>query len=197
MPEGKGTFMGLAPPLYGEYEQKQQTAANDMVTWTGASGMTGDFLVLQDNSGTELFVLSAAGKPSLTLTSSAADGFNISISSTGAIDAGANTANAFLVSASSKSELNAIIGYNSGGGTEVGDCQTFFAVHGSKAPAYFISVGATAAALGAPTDNGFLETNLRYLAAPDTGDVLCGVKMLAGSMVVYLLAAPATIVEAA
>jgi hypothetical protein len=61
MPEGTGTFEGLGLPRLGEYEQEQQTAATDMVTLTGAASMTGDFLVCQNSSGTELAVIDASG----------------------------------------------------------------------------------------------------------------------------------------
>src|SRR3990172_1841376 len=100
MAEGNKTFEGLAVPLLGESEIQQQTAATDILTLTGAASQTGDFLVLQNSTG--------------------ADAVEISVTSTGAIADGAKTSNAVLVSASSKSTLNAIIGYNSGGGSEVG-----------------------------------------------------------------------------
>lgn len=61
MAEGNKTYKGLALPLNGEYEQKQITAATDMVSLTGASGQTGDFIVAQNSSGTEKFVVDANG----------------------------------------------------------------------------------------------------------------------------------------
>ena len=61
MSEGVMTYEGMAPPLFGEYEQKQQTAATDIVTLTGASSQSGDFLVLQDSSGTEKVWINADG----------------------------------------------------------------------------------------------------------------------------------------
>lgn len=69
MTEGTNTFNGLGVPLYGEYEQKQQTAANDMVSLTGASSQTGDFLVCQSSAGSEVFVVDVnGGIQSATLT---------------------------------------------------------------------------------------------------------------------------------
>lgn len=62
MTEGNSTYMGMAAPLNGEYEQKQINVASDMVTLTGKSGQTGDFLVAQDNSGTENFVITKEGR---------------------------------------------------------------------------------------------------------------------------------------
>ena len=205
MAEGNKTFMGLAVPLFGEAEIQQQTAATDILTLTGAASQTGDFLVLQNSTGAELLVISSSGAITLvtggmtfagvianTLSSTAANAVEISVTSTGAIAAGANTNNAILVDASSKSVLNAIIGYNSGGGSEVGSAQAFFAVHGSKAPSYAFSVGATAAGIGVATDNGFFEAATRFLTAPSTAITYGAVKMLAGSKVYYLLAIPDT-----
>lgn len=42
-----GTWEGLGLPRLGEYEQEQQTLANDMVTLTGVSGQTGNFISLK------------------------------------------------------------------------------------------------------------------------------------------------------
>jgi len=61
MAEGNKSYKGLALPLNGEYEQTQLTAATDMVTLTGASGQTGDFIVCQDSSGNEKFVVDSDG----------------------------------------------------------------------------------------------------------------------------------------
>jgi hypothetical protein len=61
MAEGTKTYEGLAVPLLGEAEMVQQTAATDLLTMTGAASMTGDFLVLQDSTGTELFVINSDG----------------------------------------------------------------------------------------------------------------------------------------
>ena len=57
MAEGTSTFTGLSLPRLGEYEQVQQTIATDIVTLTGKASMSGDFLVCQNSSGTELFVI--------------------------------------------------------------------------------------------------------------------------------------------
>ncbi|MCK4815323.1 hypothetical protein KA005_06100, partial [bacterium] len=141
-----------------------------------------------------------SGLAAATLSSSgAAAGLEVLVASTGAITAGVSTCSGVLVQSSSKSNMTAAFAYQNlaTSGDCVGVTNYLMACHGSKAPDYFLGVGATHAGVGAPSDNGFLDTNLRYLAAPDTADVLCGVKMLAGSMVVYLLAAPATIVEIA
>lgn len=56
MPVGTDTYKGLALPLYGQSEVKQQTAAQDLLTLTAAStSASGDLLVLRDSAGTEKF----------------------------------------------------------------------------------------------------------------------------------------------
>ncbi len=71
MAEGTNSYKGLALPLNGEYEQTQLAAASDMVTLTGKSGQTGDFLVCQNSSGTEKFVVDASGKVRFTFLTTA------------------------------------------------------------------------------------------------------------------------------
>lgn len=61
MAEGSETYMGLAVPLFGESEIQAQTAANDVLTLTGAASHTGDFIVCQNSSGTELFYVDVSG----------------------------------------------------------------------------------------------------------------------------------------
>lgn len=62
MATGTNKFKGLALPANGEWQQYQITAANDMATLTGVSGQTGDFLVCENSSGTELFYIDSAGQ---------------------------------------------------------------------------------------------------------------------------------------
>ena len=61
MAEGSRTFDGLAVPLFGESEIEAKTAANDILTLTGAGSHSGDFLVCQNNTGTELAVIDISG----------------------------------------------------------------------------------------------------------------------------------------
>ena len=61
MATGDLTFMGLAVPLYGESNITQQTAATDILTITGAGSQSGDFLVCENSSGTEKFVVDSNG----------------------------------------------------------------------------------------------------------------------------------------
>ncbi len=61
MAEGNSTYMGLAVPLIGESEIKQQTAATDILTLTAITGASGNFLVCQSAGGGEVFKVSDAG----------------------------------------------------------------------------------------------------------------------------------------
>lgn len=61
MATGTSTYMGLAVPLYGEAQIQGVTAANDVLTITGVSAQTGDYLVLEDSSGNEDFVIGSTG----------------------------------------------------------------------------------------------------------------------------------------
>lgn len=60
MAVGTSTYKGLAVPLNGECEIKQDTAATDFITLTGDSSIAGDFLVLRAGA-TEKFVIDANG----------------------------------------------------------------------------------------------------------------------------------------
>lgn len=210
MAEGTKTYHGLAVPLFGESEIQAQTAATDILTITGASAHTGDFIVCQNSTGAELFVVSSSGLVTSavgasfsgvtafsgtltgTLSSTAASySIGVSVTSTGALAVGATGVNAVLVSASSKSVLNSVIGYYTPD-SAVGTCNAFLTVYGSKAPSYLLSVGASAAGLGAATDNGFFEAATRFISAPSTSITYGAVKILAGSKCYYLLAIPDT-----
>ena len=85
-----------------------------------------------------------------------------------------------------------MVAYNTGGGTEVGSAKAFLAVHGSKAPSYLVSVGASAIDTGVATDNGFVEVATRFLAAPSTALTYGAFKVLLGSKVYYIPLVPDT-----
>jgi len=53
--------MGYAPALYGESEIVQQTAATDVLTITGASGQSGDVLVIRDLDNNEMLYIDSSG----------------------------------------------------------------------------------------------------------------------------------------
>jgi hypothetical protein len=61
MTAGTKSYKGLAIPVNGESTIYQITAATDVLTIKGASGMTGDFLNLVNSSGTELFHVNNLG----------------------------------------------------------------------------------------------------------------------------------------
>ena len=207
MAEGNDTYYGLAVPLHGESEIKQTPGdeAIDILTITGSTGtQTGDFIVCQSGAGTEAFVVSSSGLItttagitglsglSLTLSSTAANGITVNITSTGAIAAGAIVNNAVLVSMSTKANLNAVFAYSSGGTSEVGVANTLLAIHGSKAPTYFLqtdSTGTATAASGfyiAPgtrfvvTTGGVTTTNLGWLT------------IMSGTAILYIPCYPST-----
>ena len=129
MTEGTKSYEGLAVPIYGESEITQQVAATDILTITGAASQSGDFLVCQDGSGNEKFVVSSSGlvtsavglsatTGSFVLASSGINGVTVSVTSTGAVAAGAVLANGVVVATSSKANMNAAFAYiNSTGGT--------------------------------------------------------------------------------
>lgn len=50
-----------AVPLVGEFECIQETAATDFMTFTGKSGMTGDFMNFRDSNKTELYTVESTG----------------------------------------------------------------------------------------------------------------------------------------
>ena len=62
MTAGTDSYKGLGVPLLGDFEIKQRTAATDMMTLTGATSQTGDFIVAQIAAGTEVFVVEDSGK---------------------------------------------------------------------------------------------------------------------------------------
>ena len=205
MAEGNKTYEGLAVPLLGESEIKQQTAATDILTITGAGSQSGDFLVCQTATGTENLVISSSGLltsvvgasftsgtfsgavtsiVSSTLTSA---GLNVSVTSTGAVAAGAVLVNGVAVSPSSKANMNSAFAYlNSTGGT-AGTTNYLLGCHGSKSPNYLLGVGATAVGVAAATDNGFVDAGLFLTAALATTTPMVGLKVQFGDSVFYVM----------
>ncbi len=61
MTVGTTTWEGEGVPRKGESEIVQQSASVDIITITGASSQTGDFLVCRNNSGTEKLYVDASG----------------------------------------------------------------------------------------------------------------------------------------
>lgn len=82
MAEGTNTYMGLAVPIYGESEIQQTTLGNDILSITGVASQTGDFLVLQNSSGTERFVIEDGGN--VVIVKGAAADVGLSIKGYGA-----------------------------------------------------------------------------------------------------------------
>jgi len=212
MAEGTKTYMGLAVPIYGESEIQQQVAATDILSITGATSQSGDFIVCQDGSGNEKFVVSSSGlitsavgiTASGIITASALSsttvsaGVVVSVTSTGAIAAGATLANGVLVQPSSKAKMNAAFAFkdNTASGDYVGVTNYLLACHGSKAPTYFLGVGGTAVGVGAATDNGFVDAGLYLTSALATTVPMVGLKVQFGDSVFYVMCVAATAMAA-
>jgi hypothetical protein len=201
MSEGKGTWEGLGIPRLGEYEQVQQDPTLDVVTLTGSTGQTGDFIVCQDSDGSEKFVVSSSGgmtfanEFAISLASTLTDAaVKVSVTSTGAIAAGTGAVSTgFLVMASSKANMNAAFAYSVSSTTvHVGACEYMLMSNGSKAPDYFLGVSASVGpGLGAAADNGFFDASLT-ITTFTCDHPFGGVKIMAGSVAYYLLAVQAT-----
>lgn len=196
MAEGTKSYDGLAVPLFGESEIKQSTAATDILTITGAASQAGDFLVCQNSTGGENLVVSSSGLISsvagMTTTLSSSDspaGFTVLLTSTGAVAVGAIADNAFLVTASSKSNANAAYAYlnRAASGDDVGVTNYLLACLGSKAPDYLLGVGATSVGQGGATTNGFVEAPLFLTAAVATTTPMVGLRVKFGDSVFYVM----------
>ena len=200
MAEGKSTYEGLAAPLYGEYEQTQTTVGNDMVTLTGKASMTGDFIVCQTSAGVETFVVGSLGEMSLDVSATTmVAGLNVVVTSTGALQA-LGTEETYVtgitISPDSDAIMNAAFAY-AGGSTATGNSAiTMLACMGAASlPSYFLAVAASngdAIYKGAVSgDHGFIDASM--LINTFTCDhPFIGIKSLAGSNTIYLLAVHAT-----
>ena len=199
MAEGNKTYEGLAVPLFGESELIQQTAATDFLTLTGASGMTGDFLVCQTNTGTEVFVVSSVGQMTLALSATTQSaGLSVSVTSTGALQAlgTAETAvSGVVVSPSSKAIMNCAFAYAGGDTSTVNTAISLLGCYGGNSlPSYFLSLPGSGSEIyvGAHSgDHGFVDASM--LINTFTCDhPFVGIKSLSGSQTIYLLAVHAT-----
>ena len=90
MATGTNVFMGKAVPISGESQITALTAANDILTLTGATSHSGDFFVCENSSGTELFyvdvsgnVVSAADVQCATLTCTGIGTFDLTAQNVG------------------------------------------------------------------------------------------------------------------
>jgi len=190
MAEGTSAYMGLAVGLSGEHEITQTTAATDIFTLTGATSQAGDFLVCQNSTGGENFVISAEGGITATLSSSGTGAaVHVLLTATGAVAAGAIADNAFLVTCSSKSNANAAYAYinRAASGDDVGVTNYLLACLGSKAPDYLLGVGATSVGQGGATTNGFVEAPVFLTAAVATTTPMVGLRVKFGDSIFYVM----------
>ena len=201
MAEGNETYKGLAVPLFGESEITQQTAASDIVTLTGAASQTGDFIVCQNSTGAEVFVVDVSGIVTLEVSATTqAAGLDIVVTSTGALAALGTTetyVSAVVVSPSSKAIMNCAFVYMGGDTATVNTAVTLLGCDGGNSlPSYFLAIGASAGdaiykgvTLG--DDAGFVDVALK-LTTFDSDQPFIGIKSLAGSNTIYLLAVHAS-----
>lgn len=191
MAEGTKTFMGMSVPLFGESVIEQQTAATDVLTITGAGSMSGDFIVCQNSTGTEKFVVSSSGlitaaglalAGATTLTNAELDW---TISSTTSTNYGIS----FTLGASAV--CDALIKYTAG---ITGATTSVFQVSSSNGPTYLLSIASSAGAgTGAAQSNGFFTApNFYYVSAPSTAIPMGAIKILAGSKAYYIPVIPDT-----
>lgn len=61
MATGTDTYMGMAVPLFGDFNIQGRTAANDIVTITQPASATGSPFVIKNSSGTTIFSINASG----------------------------------------------------------------------------------------------------------------------------------------
>jgi len=212
MAEGTSTFEGLSLPRLGEYEQVQQTAATDMATLTGATSMSGDFIVCQNSTGAELFVVDVSGNVTVAGTLALSGSFTgtqatfvvsattqvagvtVSVTSSGAEGLGVTTVNGFAVVGSTSAIVNAAFAYLAPlttAGSPVVGAATLLMSQSSVAPDYFLSVNASGHNSGALAASGFLDDSLQ-LNTFTCAHPFVGVKCVSGSAVFYLLGARAT-----
>jgi hypothetical protein len=116
MAEGTESYGGLGVPLFGESKIVGNTAANDVFTIEGAGSQSGDLLVLQSSTPTELFYVESDGVSNWAITNPGADnvlaiaitdastvttgyvqGCYVSLATTGAYTTGNTQVNGFAV----------------------------------------------------------------------------------------------------
>jgi hypothetical protein len=172
MTEGTKTYEGLAVPLYGESEIKQQALATDLLTLTGAASMSGDFMVIQNSTGAELIVVGCNGTVDFAIGSTTSTNYGIG----------------FTLGASAVAD--ALIKYTAG---ITGATTSVFQVSSTNGPTYLLSIGTSAGAgIGAAASNGFFTASLKYVSAPSTAIPMGAVKILAGSKAYYIPCIPDT-----
>lgn len=172
MAEGTKTYEGLAVPLFGESEVQQQTAATDLLTLTGASSMSGDFVVMQNSTGAELLVIGYKGTVDFAIGSTTSTNYGIG----------------FTLGASAVAD--ALIKYTAG---ITGATTSVFQVSSTNGPTYLLSIGTSAGAgVGAAANNGFFTASKSYISAPSTVIPMGAIKILAGSKAYYILCIPDT-----
>ncbi len=199
MARGTDSYHGKALPILGNATLESETVADVVFTLKGGSTQAGDYLVVENAAGTELFSIDSSGIPAMsnatyTLASSAVNAITIALSSSGAIAAtAAENANAILVQASSKSAINCVLAYDSVGAitsAQVNTATSFLGTFGTTAPTYFLTMGGTGAPSEGPaTTQKMLTVGLTANSKASIAS-WAGIKCLFGSKAYYVMALP-------
>jgi hypothetical protein len=109
MAVGSDAWKGLGVPLNGDFEIKQRTAATDIMTITGASGQSGDFVVCRNSAGAEKLAVDSSGNivsAGTSITLATGSKINFSALATTAPSAG-TAGQLYLLQASTAVQLGA------------------------------------------------------------------------------------------
>lgn len=192
------TFQGLAVPIYsdtgieliavsstGGIEFKEYVTSSGGLTVSGGLALSGS-------------LSATAGMASAVSSTLQAGGMTISITSTGALAAGATTVNGLVVAASSKATVNSVIMYDTvgGGSASVSTAISYLAVNGTKAPSYFLSIGGSAFGINAGESNGFFSITHRLTSSASLSTItsFATIAVMSGSYVYYIPCYPNTMI---
>lgn len=160
-----GTFMGIGVPLFSD---------------SGAEIMS----VASDGTVTFLTAVSLAQSVSSTTTDG---GMVITVTSTGALAAGATLVNGVVVAGTTKSVINDVFAYHGEAGSSA---LGLLGVTSTQAPTYFLRLDASGGAadhgVGAALNNGFFTATYYYVSAPTTAIPMAAIKIMAGSKAYYI-----------
>jgi hypothetical protein len=183
MATGSLTYKGLAVPLWGESEITQITAATDILTITGASGISGDFFICRLTDGTEVVQIQDNGRTRILLSS---DGQN-------ALDV------KYTLTASNANQCyGATIWFESGGFASAGGrhavLNLFYAYDGGGGNAHsFINFAAPGASSEPPTLFTILDVtagNGLFIASNETATH--GLRIFVAGVEYFIKLSPAT-----
>ena len=206
MATGTDSFMGKAMPILGNATLTGETAADDILTITGATSQSGDYFVIENSTGTEYFVIDSSGYIASEMTfsesinaaamsDSKSNAITIAVTNTAALTAAnvaADITNAIIIQPASNAIMKSVVMYdNDVSAGQASTCEAFLAVNGSTPPDYFMQLWGSAMGLGAAADQGFLDASMACNALATKAN-WAGLKCLFGSKVYYVMALPDT-----